>query len=93
MATLTHSVIEALEQDPELCEQALGEVVNLMRLEQELAERLESALHHAGFDGRSGWIDWLEVIGYFRERASAEYVRDELRRNRRIGLKVPAEAR
>jgi hypothetical protein len=93
MATLTHSVIEALEQNPELCEQTLGEVVNLMRQEQKLAEKLEAALHGEGFDGRSGWIDWPEVIDYFRERVTAEFLRDELRRNRRIGLKAPIEAR
>jgi hypothetical protein len=88
MATLTRSVLRALEAHPELYELTLAEVVALMRREQELADRLERALHHAGFPETSGWIDWPEVIGYFRERATAEYMRSELRRNERASRRA-----
>jgi len=84
MATLTRHVIQELEQDSALYEQTLAEVVALMHQEQQLADRLEAALVQAGFPEESGWIDWPEVIDYFRERASAEFVRNELRRNKRI---------
>jgi hypothetical protein len=84
MATLTRSVIVALEHDPELYDTTLAEVVALMRQEQALADRLERGLRTGGIVEMNGWIDWPEVIGYFRERATAEYMRNELRRNQRI---------
>ena len=84
MANRTRSVIVALEHDPELYEAALGEVVGLMRQEQALSDRLEQSLRQSGIVDLNGWIDWPEVIDYFRERATAEYLRNELRRNQRM---------
>ena len=89
MATLTRNVILALEHDPELYETALLEVVSLMRQEQQLSDRLEQSLREDGIVDLNGWVDWPEVIDYFRERARAEFLRDELRRNRRINTKAP----
>jgi hypothetical protein len=88
MATLTSSVIQALQHDRELYEQVLEQMVGLMRQEQQVAERLERALREAGFLEGSGWIDWPEVIAYFRERATAEYMRSELRRNERMARRT-----
>ena len=84
MSTRTRSVIVALEHDPELYEATLGEVVALMRQEQELADRLERSLLQSGIVDMNGWVDWPEVIDYFRERVTAEYLRNELRRNQRM---------
>lgn len=92
MATLTRRVIQALESDPDLYRLALGEAVELMRQEQRAADRLEQTLAGAGFPEDGGWVDWPEVLEYFRERATAEYMRDEMRRNARIQLKPPREA-
>jgi hypothetical protein len=89
MAILTRSVVRALESNPELYEQALEQAVALMRQEQQVADGLAAALARSGFPETSGWIDWPEVIGYFRERATAEYLRNELRRNERIGRRAP----
>ncbi len=88
MPTLTRSVIVALEHDPELYETALAEVVALMRQEQKLGDRLEQALRKSGIVDMNGWIDWPEVIDYFRERATAEYMRNELRRNQRMSRRA-----
>lgn len=92
MATLTQKVIEALEEDAALYHLALGEAVELMSQEQLAADRLEEALLGAGFPEDGGCIDWPEVLEYFRERATAEYMRDELRRNARIQLKIAPRA-
>ena len=92
MAVLTRSIIRVLETNPELYEQTLEEVVALMRQEQQAADRLSTALAAAGFPETHGWIDWPEVMGYFRERATAEYMRNELRRNQRIARHPPLTA-
>lgn len=88
MATLTERAIQQLEGDPHLYEFAMGEIAALVRREQELADRLDSALRDAQMPEESGWIDWGDVIDHFRQRAAAEDLRDELRRNRRIGLRA-----
>jgi hypothetical protein len=92
MATLTRSAIRALESDPRLYELTMEQVVGLMRQEQQLADQLELALADGGFAEQGGWIDWPEVIAYFRERVTAEYLRNELRRNERIARRrAPAD--
>lgn len=88
MANITLRAIQQMESDPHLFELAMAEVAALMRREQQAADRLDSALREAQRPEESGWIDWGGVIDHFRERASAAELRDELRRNRRVGLRA-----
>ena len=86
MATLTEQAIWTLETDPQLFELAMAEVAAHLQREQALADRLDGALRKVQQPEQSGWIDWSEVIEHFRRRVAAGYVRDELRRNRRVTL-------
>lgn len=88
MANITQRAIRQMEGDPHLFEVAMAEIAALMRREQQAADRLDAALRETQRPEESGWIDWGEVIEHFRERASAAEIRDELRRNRRVGLRA-----
>ena len=84
MANLTAEAIQRLEADPQLFALAMREMVAHLQREAALAERLDAALRESDSAIPSGWIDWSEVLAHFRARADAAYVRDELRRNRRV---------
>jgi hypothetical protein len=86
VATLTEQVIWTLETEPQLFELTMAEVAAHLQREQALADRLDAALREVQQPEQSGWIDWSEVIEHFRQRVSAGYVRDELRRNQRVTL-------
>lgn len=88
MPAQTETVIRAIEEDAEIRAMAIAQIMGLMQRELELRETLEEALHQAGIELPSGWVDWEDVIAHFRRRAVEGIIRDELRRNQLAGHRL-----
>lgn len=78
----TERMVDAIEEDPELFSMAMEEILAIMDREHRAAERLESAVTEGAAHLPRGWVDWVQVFHHLRQRAEAEIIRDELRRNR-----------